>query len=250
MLIISKFHDYYDTALAHGVDKACVYQRTSEFIPVKPYRKLASWGWPRHGWAREKEYMFQCVIGFCGELLPMIFWADTVFGLEEDVIVSDEYKFFYDLESCTAFLDEEYPENRERLNKYRGRWGRPYYGSEFDMSDIGLQEFFDPNMHKDYERIFVEHRVPVFAAIASWRTGMMIELNPSLKRIKFMKVRDPYTSFQEIHMFMSGVVGALDRDTAEVGNDDRIAQRGFDKWSFRREPGEKQRKGKPKRKQT
>ena len=32
MLIISKFHDYYDSAIAYGVDKECVYNRKTEII--------------------------------------------------------------------------------------------------------------------------------------------------------------------------------------------------------------------------
>lgn len=243
MLIISKFHDYYDTALAHGVDKACVYQRESKFFNP-PTNDLKPWGWPKRQWANEKEFLFQCVVGFAGKLFPMILWTDTHYGMSQDFTQEGtQATFLYDMETCTELLDEKYPEHRKiaSARKYAHRW-------ELDISDGGIEAFFNTNTHRKYEGVFVEHKVPLFVAFANWRGGNSLEGNTELKPIKFMKVRDPYTAFQEIHMFMSGVIGMADRDTAEVGNDDRITQRGFDEWSFRKEPGEKQRKGKPKKK--
>jgi hypothetical protein len=44
-------------------------------------------------------------------------------------------------------------------------------------------------------------------------------------------------AFQEIQMFISGVLGIDENPTVEVSDKDKIISRGFDyKWSFRKEP--------------
>lgn len=238
MLIVSKFHDYYDTALAHGIDKTCVYNRAVEQITATKddSQALEGKGWcglnAKKEWGREVEFLFQAVVGFAGHLYPLIF--HTLSKVVPDL--DNDSTFMYDAEACKAFLDDKFPETREYDNnkKYRWHWG-------FDLSDESLEEFFQPEKHKRFQRFFLEHKVPIFVVRKTW-TGMVIETNPMLKEYKFQKVKDPYTAMQEVHMYLSGVIGMADRDMAEVGNDDRIKQRGFDKWSFRKEPTKKKRK--------
>lgn len=229
MLIVSKFHDYYDTALAHGVDKTCVYNRTTEKTPgtKEDESGLESLAWCKRGenpWrSRECEFLFQCIVGFAGNLYPMMYHALSK-GAGWDKA------FMYDSQSCMKFLDEHFPETREHDNakKYRWTW-------KLDMSDVAIEEFYQPEKYKRLERIFMEKKVPAFV-VRRKRRGVVIETNPVLKQYSFMKVKDAYTAMQEIHMYLAGVIGMADRDTAEVGNDDRIKQRGFDKYSFRKDP--------------
>lgn len=235
MLIVSDFHDYYDTALAHGIDKTCVYNRKTELIEADR-SSLHCKGWCAPGesckWGHESEFLFQCVVGFAGNLYPMIYHAFSRVAPD----VSGKPTFLYDAESCMEFLDEKFPETREHDNSKKYMWHR-----QFDMSDVAINEFYgDKNKHKNFEKLFVEHRVPVFIARNCWK-GVVVELDPRLKEYGFMKVKDPYTALQEIHMFLSGVLGGLDRDMAEVDNEHRIAQHGFDKWSFRKEPTKRKR---------
>ncbi len=238
MLIISKFHDYYDTVLGRtGVDKTCVYERATESIACPKELRLHNWTWPRWKWKKHpEEFLFQCIIGFAGEVIPMIYWTNKWYGISSDYNLDEELVFLYDLESCQEFLDEKYPENRKKYN------ARKYMDMGLGLSDQSLEEFYNPATHKKFKPIFMEQKTPLFLAHETWRDGTKIDLNPELKPIKFMKVKDPFTTFQEIHMFLSGVIGMANRDTAEVGNDDRIKQRGFDKWSFRREPTKRKRK--------
>lgn len=61
-----------------------------------------------------------------------------------------------------------------------------------------------------------------------------LELNPSLKAYKFMKVVDPYSAFQEISQFISGVLGNSEKQTVDISDENRLLQHGFDKkFSFR-----------------
>jgi len=235
MLIVSKFHDYYDVVLKQtGVDKTCVYNRKTESVEsAREERKaLERKSWSKKGEARKYrrpyEYVLQAVVGFAGELHPLIIHT---YDEHYESIEPPPTQFFYDLEACKEFLDEKFPETRKSDNakKYRWSW-------QLDMSDAALGEFYEGRKLKCFERIFLDHKVPCFIATSCTGNNAIIEINPNLKEYKFFKVKDPYTAFQEIYMYLSGVIGMADRDMAEVGNDDRIKQRGFDKYSFRREP--------------
>lgn len=232
MLIVSKFHDYYDTALAHGVDKTCVYNRITEKTPgtKEDESGLSSLGWCKRDenpWrSKECEFLFQCVVGFAGNLYPMMYHA---LG-QPDPDADGSSTFMYDVKSCMGFLDETFPETRKRDNDKKFEWAW-----KLDMSDRSIEEFYQPEKYKRLEQIFTEKKVPVFI-VRKRRTGVVIETNPVLKAYEFMKVKDSYTAMQEIHMYLAGVIGMADRDTAEVGNDDRLKQRGFNKYSFRKDP--------------
>lgn len=58
-----------------------------------------------------------------------------------------------------------------------------------------------------------------------------------LKDLQFAKVLDPYTIYQELSMWVGGVLPKQGNDTVEIADKDKIAKRGFDKWSFRKMPG-------------
>lgn len=59
--------------------------------------------------------------------------------------------------------------------------------------------------------------------------------NQCLADMEFYCVTDPFTAFQELSMYISGVMGGRSPRTVEISNNDRIAKHGFDKWSFRKE---------------
>jgi hypothetical protein len=58
--------------------------------------------------------------------------------------------------------------------------------------------------------------------------------NPQLDKISFQKVLDPFTAFQELEMWIGGVL-TENKETSQVSNDIKIQQAGFDlKTSFRK----------------
>jgi hypothetical protein len=60
-------------------------------------------------------------------------------------------------------------------------------------------------------------------------------INPMLKDYEFYRVFDTYQTFQEISMFLGGVLGTNEDGGNVVDDKHRFSQRGFDKWSFRKE---------------
>ena len=96
--------------------------------------------------------------------------------------------------------------------------------------------------------IFRELKVPVFVYDGDFdrttfdkkRYGFnsfkpMFFINPLLKNYEFYKVFDTFQAFQEISMFMGGVLGAGEKEITVVADKYKIAQHGFDKYSFRKD---------------
>lgn len=228
MLIISDFHDYYDTALAHGIDKTCVYQRRQKKLDLptdRDSRIMLRVFRDRKG---EQFCVRPWVIGFAGAVYPLVTVTKRLGRIEE----TDQV--FYVMADLTRCLDERIPEVRKNHNRYRSFW--------WNLSDLSLTRFYDPARWHAFLPLFERHRVPIFVVRfgQSSRKRKLI-LNPCLKEFRFMRIKDPYTALQDVHMYLSGVLGGLDRDMAEVDEKDRITQRGFNKWSFRREPTKKRR---------
>ena len=248
MLIDSDFHDYYDTVLSHGIDKTCPYLRkTSEVtFEVKHawekkstkldelYGKIGKFTVYKAGrrdWY-QRAFVEMCVVAFAGNFYPM---------------VKVPYPDYTKPKTITYDLDEAIRLLKERFPKYMALLHRETKGRKKEIRWLDdahpdkLADFFDRGQWGVLENLFREHNAPVLLLTGNWGRDRKIIINPVLKDIKFMKAVDTYTAFQEIHMFLSGVLGVGEPMTAEVGNDDRIKQRGFDKCSFRKPPGKKKR---------
>jgi len=72
-----------------------------------------------------------------------------------------------------------------------------------------------------------------------FRNNRKFFINPVLKDYEFYKIFDSYQAFQEIQMFISGVLGSKEKDIIMIEDKYKIASHGFDKWSFRKEPEKK-----------
>jgi len=64
-------------------------------------------------------------------------------------------------------------------------------------------------------------------------------VNPCLKAYDFYKIFGSFICFQEIAMYIGGVLGNREKDIVQVADKYKIAQHGFDKWSFRKMPEKK-----------
>lgn len=246
MLIVSRFHDYYDTASIYGVDKTCVYLRSEEKIDIEG-----------RGWrdnpnvvlkdgtrfflgdsARYEEKRFQhadyefkkLVVGFCGELYPLIKVVKT---WATHYARANETFCFYDEPSFREFMTQE------GIWEKKGYRYRSWYTDNFYIdSDQGLHNFFDPNKWTKLEGLFAAYRVPCFVL-----RQKILKLNPNLKSLGFMKVKDPQTTFQDIYMYLSGVLGAPPPPKEKMSDEVLAAAKGHDgPYSFRKPPGKRGKK--------
>src|ERR1700690_2919072 len=125
MLIVSKFHDYYDTASVYGVDKTCVYKRLEKVIDKTPKNWQDTERWPTEErfevWKSTRWYTYEiskAIVGFCGEMYPLIFVKKSYSS------GSDEFSFF-EKDKLQEFLTQE----GVNLNSRRS-----WYYSERDLS--------------------------------------------------------------------------------------------------------------------
>jgi len=228
MYIISKFKDYYDGVVGTmGIDKTLVYERETddakmveEFLHTKPFgnnygRKnddnpflKIGYGMVDHKGENDKNYYESSffVVGFCGKLyLGWKFHYKVKSGFYEETVTD----IIYGYDNAKKYL----------RNYWKGKV----------QDDVNYVLKFDPI------DIFRKINAPVF--IFEDRMGNQGELiiNPCLKDWEFYKVVDTFTAFQEISMFIGGVLGTGENEIIEVEDKYKIQQHGFDKWSFRRE---------------
>lgn len=244
MLIVSKFHDYYDTASVHGVDKTCVYKRDKSFVEVK----RVHWGDPEfiklpdgdrfnipESFGSDTLGIFDAhrmILGFCGEFFPVV-----ILERHNWSTAKPERYAFYSYQRLSDFLESRGMKPKtgttSRYNRYR-----------LDTFS-GISNFFDTNALKKYNGLFHAYKTPIFLFSSHnpdgpIRSGRLLVLNPNLKSIGFMKVKDPQTAFQDVFQFMSGVIGNTANPMVSVSDKDKAAKYGHDdKYSFKKPPGKK-----------
>lgn len=246
MRIISKFHDYYDSASAYGIDMECVYVRhTKEERPpsrrYKYYRdipmKMADHRINDFMLGKYFEYpSFGFVIGFCGEVYTGISitkqnrYSGYRTGNEKPVV-------FYSAEDVINYITSEGYDTKQNERYFYFREDSDDYQLN---SEKRLKAFFERDRIK-LKDLFREHHCPVWVIGPgidnTYKTSLV--LNPRLQPYMFYRVKDPVTAFQEIHQYLSGVLGNIEKDAISTDDKYLIHSKGFDKWSFRNEPGKK-----------
>jgi len=210
MLIISKFKDYYDGVVnTMGVDKTLVYMRnTSEISPNKyPTVFNSESRFMMLGNHRNYKYKYitrsNCdyfIIGFCGKLY--VGWK-----LSENDLVN----ITYDFNDVKEYFN---------VKNFRGNL----------IDDIEYVTNYDAT------HLFRELNTPIFAYNYNNYGKDKLSINVNLNKFDFYKIVDCFTAFQEIQMYLGGVLGVGEKETIEVADKFKIAKHGFDKWSFRKEP--------------
>jgi hypothetical protein len=250
MLIVSDFHDYYDGMMKHGVDKAVVYQRKVEEINFRDKdTRLKKSDFPFIEELHDKARMYLpwqrggileydanwIMVGVCGRMYAAIDLERTTFGVNDK---RPERFTAYSLASITSFVRQHFSKHsQERFFKEpdRFRKKRDPMGA-FDH--LGVQTFFDFCYKMERVDFFRKINAPVGIYIDRPRNQIPnLIINPRLADWSFQKIMDPHTIYQEISMFISGVLGVGSPATVEISNEDMAAKKGFDKKSFRTDPG-------------
>ena len=242
MLITGPFRDYYDSIKSYGIDKTCVYKREPSEHNIKFAIKTGSWRdhWPYYHSLRKEargkavleliEKRF--IIGFCGKIYPVIVVEQRL-----DKKMVDKF-IFYDTASALEFV-----------KKYSIE-GRGY--SSLIIDEIGskksLDAFFDPSRYDTVTSVFHRFYCPVFIygrfdTEGGFKEKERLILNPRLKDYGFGQVKGAVVAFQDIFMFISGVLGISAPETVEISDKEMAKKKGHDgKYSFRKPPGKRGKK--------
>lgn len=234
MYIISKHKDFYDgVAGTFGIDKTIIYNR--EIIEVEhenrptifresdnPFRNLGFFHLKKHNKPKYELYG-HFIVGFCGKLY--IGWK----------LYSENNKKYYPMLSTDAIITKiTYNNNYIKTILDPKSW--------HGMLDDDIRYVLNYNPIQ----IFRDFNTPIFVYDYDYNRTYFTSyhgnnnpkffINPLLKEYKFYRVFNAVQAFQEIQMFLGGVLGNKEKEIIEIADKYKIEQHGFDKWSFRKEP--------------
>lgn len=236
MKILSKVHDYYDSAAAYGVSDQywkrqndITYRKDPDLEDI--LRRASCWGGT------------PTIIMFCGKAYAVISlqgpgWPPEIFLVTkpEDF---DTYRRIYE-----AGLKPPYPGKWPDIEPRPNRWR-----SRDSYANVGGFPAFLADVAKiDCEKYHREYNAPIIKVVYTyidkqsnyqdnrgrWRHKVTIETNPSLKAIGFQKVKDAFTAYQELDSYIFGVLGVDANPIVQTSDKDRLVAHGFDnRVSFR-----------------
>lgn len=264
MKIISKFHDYYDIGSSMGVDESIVYVRNSEMVELSNDDLPMAQGYyseARH--VDRVDHILRDVlpntrrslfgsdtrelinfVGFCGVLYPFVYTRYY------DKNGREQENFYFEAsEEAAIALD------RTHSLRYYSRWMKK---DDYKKSTLKNLETLLA-LRIPAEDLFHRLKTPVFILPQpdsmverkfaggyifdrEKKTYDPVYINPSLKELGFYRVVDPFTAYQEISMYITGVLGVNKVPPVQISDVHMRDAKGFDERSFKKEPTKKRKK--------
>lgn len=235
MRIISKFKDYYDSVQLYGVDNRTTFiRKTSDPIHVDkldifnsdfslPGKNSFGESYCSYKDRRKPliayDYLF---LFFCGTVFPIIVYQE----LSKDMYY-DKLKYCYDIETVENLMVRHNIEKYFEKNRYTS-W-------RIDLrKQSKVKELFNAPIDKN-KVLELHHKLESPYFVFSTNKSS-ITVNPVLKDLWFFKIVDSFKTYQEVYMFISGILGGKSPKTVEVSDEIRKSKHGFDKWSFKTMP--------------
>jgi hypothetical protein len=224
MRIIDNRNDYYDIGMGLGYDASLIYLRS--FKEIYHFNNKMS----------DKHYD-PLVVGFCGKLYPAVRLFHTKWDYNTTKTTS---AFCYSLEEADKFAQNNYDSQKMEFyeNNYHGK--RKFFGGYSRLENFNrcdLVDYFNQfeTIYKDFKEKFTEYNCPIFVY-----DNKHLYINPILYGYEFYRVFDAYTAWQEVSMYVGGVLLSKTNPIPEVSDEVRLESHGFDKkYSFRKEKSKK-----------
>lgn len=246
MKIYSPFRDYYDSVGATGVDASIKYVREHAQILIPSEGLNIPTIWRAYKGSIGGPDVFRVefsLIGFCGQFYP-------VARLTDFRKFQGEVKAF----SC-CFYDNESLENYLKLMgivleksfmsyfEFNRNYGSSPRAREafFAKPEIGPLKPYFAHLNAPVFQVLYEEDRPGAKACAVIANGTRLASGyASLEAMEFYKVKDPFTTWQEIAAYVGGVLQAPAPQTAKVSDATMAKKRGHDgRYSFRKPPAAK-----------
>ena len=238
MRIISKFRDYYDSAQGYGLDPNLIYHRINSRVDTIDIKALEKYKHQLHEEFYTANKLFKgentssisterCLICFCGFLYPVVVTKRCINSGEIGRRIDKKYA--YSEEDAIKDLSKiGYKEAKKRSRFHKSYW---YW---YDRGE-GM-EFFERKESEELMQFSIENKYLSFVLEEGEKNEMKMTLNPCLKNYGFQKIFDSYAAFQEISMFLGGVLGSEAAPMVQI--EDKYIQEGhgFDEWSFKTLP--------------
>lgn len=255
MRIISKVRDYYDCGQAYGQDPELIYlRRPDEYILLSGDKWIDRLEDLRDTmpYARRNPDMERFVIGFCGKVYPGYKFSyycqrlgvtqgkDQFTRLERILYHPDDFKALFKYKSVQKAFPKFFEKPKGRLRRWSSRLFAHMRYEDVVQSyeaNFGSDKFFD---------LFIETNSPIWIyhpAIDERcrhprRKGTFIKINDRLAGYDFVRIQDPYTAYQELSMFVGGVLRRAEPIMASVSDASMLKKKGFHEYSFKTRPKE------------
>ena len=224
MRIISKFKDYYDSAMGMGVDNTLIYKRKTESLDLKKDFPNMAHKTFKVTINKHSHHGHVGVIFFCGKSYPFICYQIVDYNKTPD----HYYKTFFSIDEFLTHIkkeNKEMYENNTTTSKWR--WNKT------------IRECFNILKETNPTEMHFEHKTPIILVEPTYEKKMEFTVNPKLKELGFFKVFDSYSAFQEIDMYISGVLGDIENKMVKISDKEKALKQGYHKYSFKTRPKDK-----------
>lgn len=259
MRIISKFKDYYDSAMGHGVDRTKVFTRMTELVEYPNHGKLGDYprihGYQTCGPSLKSFDISSFIVLFAGKPyfgIRFYFSGEVKIEGHKWPVQQTNTHYCYDNET---FLDvcKKYGFDPDYL--------KTQYYRQKEL--VEMSEFFNPTLDwiTKLQEFALNSKVSI-AVLANDRgvgrktlptvptqmgtlgkidlpinkdANTHYVLNPCLKDIQFYQVLDAFTAYQELEMWVGGIL-SNNPEIQPVPDKFKIQQHGYDEYSFRKLP--------------
>lgn len=208
--------DFYDCGLSLGIDPTIILVRgNSKSVPVKDAGgTLLAKSIEVEPW-NSSAVIYGVAVAFCDKVYRGVMIAGP-FGRDEGVWSAEKLRVWQAAQKGVKLT-------------IGSRWGE---------RKMTLEEYFKPFSASDALRDYmIRNKVSIMVETMDryHRDDPRFEVNPfTLKQIGFAKAIDPYTAFQELSMWIGGVLGGTSPEICKITDDQvLIANHGYDKHSFR-----------------
>lgn len=234
MIIHSSFHDYYDIGLSYGVDTTLRWNRETKVISDEVLPEEVQMLQIPNPLRCCRKYQ---VGGFLVLLAGKVYEIFCVKGTSQDdydkIITTKESK---DIQEVLKSLGV----------KFTGKYDwEPYMWAGLSFSKRcyprELSKEFIDNIHRQLKSPVILLKGRCYGSKGYW---WPVTINPCLKDIGFQHILDPYTCFQEISMYMGGVMGNTEKEIVEVSDITQRDKKGFNDKSFKHRGSKKPRRRK------
>lgn len=254
MRIITKQSDYYDSIQAYGQDQSVIYIRKPEELFdedfVDEYYRVNN----KTFWSGKVGHLYNVdsyrgvkiftgfSVFFCGQRYNAIV---TEVPNPDRFSITPIQRTHYNINDLNKYIDSL---NLKYVKEYHHGWARKRgYKSNSVEALEGVTEFFA--MNKTNDDLHFKFDVPVFVIATiggGFKSGRQrdrekgVIKNPVLKDYEFAHVKDPFTAYQEIDMYISGVLGGKSPRMQEISDEVMKQQKGFGhKYAFKTMPTKK-----------
>lgn len=222
MRIISPFRDYYDTAQSFGADHTRLFLRKPEVLATAqsqvPAELRNTFGHVR-AWTDPNWYAARAGVVFCGKLYYALRLGASSYA-PRSCLRSTESGVFYSAESALAWAETKSQPALLAFLQKRIKEGTLRVGLQPDA----------PN-----QEWLIEHRAAILVCDAHAYSEYLVK-NARLSELQFYKLFDAAQAYQELDMYLSGILAAENRPMVEISDKIRAQQHGFDCRSFRKDP--------------